>query len=101
MLQLELLPNECIRLRYSRLNYILNTFLETNDMLFCALMQYGFCRFTRRISASIYISISFALKFYLALRLNSSRESATTSLLEYDTKWINKGWVIEYKISSC
>ena len=98
MLQLELLPNECIRLRYSRLNYILNTFLETNDMLFCALMQYH-C--TRRISASIYISISFALKFYLALRLNSSRESATTSLLEYDTKWINKGWVIEYKISSC
>ena len=98
MLQLDLLPNECIRLRYLRLNYILDTFLKTNDMLFCALMQYGFCRL---ISATIYISISFALKFYLALRLNSSRESATTSLLEYDTKWINKGWVIEYKISSC
>ena len=46
MLQLELLPNECIRLRYLRLNYILNSDLKINDMLFGGLMQYGFCRFT-------------------------------------------------------
>ena len=40
MLQLELLPNECIRLRYLRLNYILNSDLKLNDMLFGGLMQY-------------------------------------------------------------
>ena len=45
MLQLELLPNECIRLRYLRLNYILNSDLKINDMLLGGLMQYGFCRF--------------------------------------------------------
>ena len=56
MLQLELLPNECIRLRYLRLNYILNSDLKLNDMLFGGLMQYGFCRFTENFSYNLYLN---------------------------------------------
>ena len=58
MLQLELLPNECIRLRYLRLNYILNSDLKINDMLFGGLMQYGFCRLmhTEKFSCNLYLN---------------------------------------------
>ena len=57
MLQLELLPNECIRLRYLRLNYILNSDLKINDMLFGGLMQYT--------DAHVNIPLQFISQFHL------------------------------------